>query len=174
MSVLKASNGKCYGKGDGGNDWNTTPYIWDKIIPYMPKNKMIWCPFYNDGYCKNYLEEKGFNVIHNDEDFWEVKPHYENVVVVDNPPYKTDKIKLKESIMLRFIENNTPFMLLLPSTTIQTKYFKEMSDKYGKFQLIIPKEKYNFEKVMGEKTKCLFYTLWICWNMDLAKDVIFL
>ena len=72
--------------------------------------------------------------------------------------------------MERLINLNKPFCLLLPSTSLQTKYFKELSDKHGGFQLLIPKEKYDYEKEEGVRTKCLFYTLWICWNMNFAKD----
>ena len=152
-------------------DWNTPSYVWDKIIPHIPKGKTVWCPFYNDGYAGEYLNKKEIDVIHNKEDFWET--HYDDVVVCDNPPYKVQGIiKVKGKIMERLIELNTPFMLLLPSTTIQTKYFKNLCDKYGKFQLIVPREKYDYEKFEGQRTKCLFYTLWVCWNIGLKDDFI--
>jgi hypothetical protein len=96
---------------------------------------------------------------------------YDEVVVIDNPPYKIPSIvKLKYKIMLRLIENKKPFMLLFPSTTIQTHYFKKLVDEYGNFQVIIPKEKYDFTKSDGTGGKCLFYTLWICWNMKFPQD----
>tara|TARA_R110000796_G_C14531602_1_gene431929 strand:+ start:1289 stop:1780 length:492 start_codon:yes stop_codon:yes gene_type:complete len=152
------------------NNWNTPSYVWDKIIPFIPKEKTIWLPFYNDGYSGKYLTEKGFNIIHNDNDFWESN---EGECCIDNPPYKIKGIvKLKLKIMERLISLNKPFCLLLPSTSLQTKYFKELSDRVGGFQLIIPREKYDYEKVEGVRTKCLFYTLWICWNMNLPKDYI--
>ena len=30
------------------NDWNTPKRVWDKIIPFMDKEKVYWLPFYND------------------------------------------------------------------------------------------------------------------------------
>jgi hypothetical protein len=150
-------------------DWNTPSMVWEKIIPHIPPDKQIWCPFYNDGYCKVYLEKQGINVIHNDEDFWNTM--YDDVIVVDNPPYKLPHIiKSKREIMLRLIRSDTPFMLLFPTTTIQTAYFKDLKDRYGHFQLCVPSQKYNFEKYEGDKSKCLFYTLWICWKMNLPND----
>ena len=152
------------------NNWNTPAYVWDKIIPYIPKDKKIWLPFFFEGYSGKYLTEKGFNVIHKEEDFWESN---EGDIVVDNPPYKIKGIvKIKLKIMERLISLNKPFCLLLPSTSLQTKYFKELSDKHGGFQLIIPREKYDYEKIVGVRTRCLFYTLWICWNMNFEKDYI--
>lgn len=153
------------------NDWNTTPYIWDKLMPHIPKDRDIWCPFYNDGTSGEYLAKQNLNVIHQPEDFWETM--YDDVVVVDNPPYRIPSIvKLKYKIMLRLCEAKIPFMLLFPSTTIQTHYFKKLEETYGKFQVIMPCEKYDFIKSDGSGGKCLFYTLWICWNMDLPKDLI--
>ena len=140
-------------------------------MPHIPKDKKIWCPFYNDGASGEYLASKGLNIIHQPEDFWETM--YDDVVVIDNPPYRISLIvKLKYKIMLRLLEHKKPFMLLFPSTTIQTHYFKKLVDEYGKFQIICPKEKYDFVKRDGTGGKCLFYTLWICWNMDLPKDFI--
>jgi len=153
------------------NDWNTPKKIWDLLLEnkLIPKDKKIWCPFYNDGFSGEYLASKGLNIIHKQEDFWETM--YDDVVVIDNPPYKISSIvKLKYKIMLRLIENKKPFMLLFPSTTIQTKYFKKLVDEYGNFQVVIPKEKYDFVKSDGTGGKCLFYTLWICWNMKLPND----
>lgn len=169
--VLKASNGKCYGAGAGDNDWNTPKPVWDKIAPLLDKKKQYWLPFYNDGYSGLCMRDNGFRTIEKDEDFW--KNMYDDVIVVDNPPYKVKGIPLlKKKIMERLCDNNIPFCLLFPSTVIQTKYFKELQEKYGKFQLIIPSEKIDFEKYEGHESKCLFYTLWVCWNMELPRDCV--
>jgi hypothetical protein len=153
------------------NDWNTTKYIWTKLLPHIPKDKIVWCPFYNKTapMCEKYLTELGFNVIHKDEDFWE---NNHGDCVIDNPPYKISGIvKLKEKIMIRLMELEKPFMLLFPASTIQTAFFLRLYEKGG-FQLIVPSEKYDFERYEGEKTRSMFYTVWICWNMNLPKDLI--
>ena len=148
------------------NEWNTPKYVWDKIIPFIPRDKTIWDPFYNDGSSGKYLTSKGFDIVHNDNDFWDSD---RGEIVITNPPYKLKYItKTKEQIMKRLIELDKPFMLLLPSTTIQTQYFKSLHNKH--FQLIIPQEKYDFERYEGDKTKCPFYTLWVCYKMGFEKD----
>jgi len=170
MSRLKASNGKCYGKGEVDNDWNTPKPVWDKIAPLLDKKKTIWLPFYNDGYSGLCLRDLGFSTIEKDEDFFQHM--YADVVVVDNPPYKIkDMPSLKKKIMERLCDNGIPFCLLLPTTVIQTKYCKELQEKYGKFQLIIPSYKIDYEKYEGHQSKCLFYTCWICWGMEFSNDV---
>lgn len=151
------------------SDWNTPDDAWDAILPFFPKDKTVWLPFYNDGYAGDYLADKGHSVIHRDEDFW-VSNHGE--CVIDNPPYKVKGIvKVKLKIMERLIKLNKPFCLLMPTTTIQTKYFKELSDTHGRFQLIIPSGKIDFVNNYKQNAKCLFYTLWVCWGMGFDSDV---
>ncbi len=160
MSYL---NTRRFGKD---NDWNTPSCVWEQIIDFIPREKKIWLPFYNDGYAGEYLTSKGFDIIHENIDFFE---NNKGDVVIDNPPYKDkNRVKVKEQIMKRLIELDKPFMLLMPSTTIQTQYFKNLHNEH--FQLLIPREKYNFEKFIGDKTKCPFYTLWICYKMGFDKD----
>jgi hypothetical protein len=127
------------------NDWNTPRSAWEEVFPLLDKTKRYWLPFYNDGYCGRIWEENGFDVIHQEEDFWDTM--YPETIVVDNPPYKVKGIvKVKEKIMLRLCRNNIPFCLLFPTTTIHTGYFKGLEDKYGKFQLIVPSRKIDYEK----------------------------
>jgi len=115
------------------------------VFPLLDKTKRYWLPFYNDGYCGKIWEQYGFDVIHQEEDFWETM--YPETIVVDNPPYKVKGIvKVKEKIMERLCENNIPFCLLFPTTTIHTGYFKGLEEKYGKFQLIVPSRKIDFER----------------------------
>ena len=153
------------------NDWNTPKPVWDKIAPLLDKDEMYWLPFFNDGYSGLCMRDNGFRTIEKDEDFW--NNMYDDVVVVDNPPYKIKGIpSIKRKIMERLCDNNIPFCLLFPTTTIQTKYFKELQEKYGKFQLIIPSEKIDFEKYEGHDSRSLFYTLWVCWRMDFPDDCI--
>jgi hypothetical protein len=42
----------------------TPKYAWENIKDLIPKNKIIWEPFYGDGKSGDYLKELGFNVIH--------------------------------------------------------------------------------------------------------------
>jgi hypothetical protein len=42
---------------------------WLRIKDYIPKDKIIWSPFYCDGKQKEYFKDMGFDIIHEDEDF---------------------------------------------------------------------------------------------------------
>ena len=97
--------------------------------------------------------------------------------VISNPPYHTPKGEknMKERIIDRLCSFNMPFCLLIPTTYLQTKSFKRMVDKYGKFQIIMPSTKIQFYQLDDnnkKKTqgKCSFYTCWFCWNMGFKHD----
>jgi|SRR6056300_8646 hypothetical protein len=148
------------------NDWNTPKYVWDIVMPYIPKDKQIWEAFYNDGSSGKYLTSKGYNVIHTDTDFFETDC---GEIIITNPPYKIKgMVKTKEKILKRLLELDKPFMLLLPTTTLQTQYFKSLHNIH--FQLLIPQTKYNFEKEEDKITRCPFYTLWVCYKMEFERD----
>ena len=70
------------------DDYMTPKYAWENIQQYIPKDKIIWEAFMGDGKSGKYLEELGFNVIHNDNDFFE---NNEGDIVVSNPPFSKSK-----------------------------------------------------------------------------------
>ena len=152
------------------NDYETPTTIYDDIKPFLPKDKIIWMPFYCSGRAKKWFDDNNFQTIHDTDNFW-----YSNKgeCIVDNPPYMIKGITLtKKKIITRLKSFNKPFMLLLPTTTLQTKYFKELFDK--DIQLLIPPGKYNFLKDGVLTYGCPFYTLWICWKMNFKKDINYL
>ncbi len=74
-----------YDKSKVNDDWETPKYVWEQIIEYIPKDKQIWCPFYYKG---NHTLKEFFDIIHNDEDFFE---NDRGDIVVDNPPFSIKK-----------------------------------------------------------------------------------
>jgi len=151
------------------DDYMTPKYAWENIKDYIPKDKIIWEAFMGDGKSGEYLKDLGFNVIHNDNDFFESN---EGDVIVSNPPFS----KAKE-ILMRLKELDKPFILILPSSKINTQYFRLFKNE---IQLIIPKKRIHFEKqINGEKPEgwrnaCNFDCFYYCYKMDLKKDIIWL
>ena len=111
------------------DDYMTPKYAWENIQHYIPKDKKIWEPFYGDGKSGSYLKELGFDVIHEPVDFFE---NNLGDVIVSNPPFS----KVKE-VMKRLLVLDKQFILILPSSKINTSYFREWKDK--NIQIIIPK-----------------------------------
>ena len=118
-----------------------------------------------DGKSGEYLRELGFQVIHEAIDFFE---NDLGDILISNPPYAK-----KKEVFSRLKELNKPFIMLVPTTVLHTKYFKD-TFKDETIQLIIPYKKRQFDKIGKEKQKdnCSFYTLYVCWKIGLSKDVI--
>jgi hypothetical protein len=151
------------------DDYMTPKYVWTDILQYIPQDKIIWEAFYGDGKSGQYLQELGYNVVHNKDDFFLSN---NGDIVVSNPPFS----KTKE-ILKRLIELNKPFILTLPSSKINTQYvrqlFKDQSSE--PLQLIIPKKRIQFIKDgIKLQNSCNFDCFYYCWKIDLPRDIIWL
>ncbi len=152
------------------DDYMTPKYAWEYIINYIPKDKIIWEAFYGDGKSGTYLEELGFNVIHKPVDFFE---NNLGDIIVSNPPFS----KVKE-ILLRLKEIDKPFILIMPSSKINTSYFRDWKDKH--LQIIIPRKRIHFEKLVNGKAPdnwknaCNFDCFYYCYKMNLPNDIVWL
>jgi hypothetical protein len=92
--------------GDCDRDnFETNKEGWELIRQYIPRDKTIWAPFYCDGKQKQYFEEMGYDIIHEDEDFF--KQEKKGDIIVDNPPFS----KFKE-VCERLKELDMPFIII--------------------------------------------------------------
>ena len=155
------------------DDYMTPKSAWENIKSYIPKDKLIWEAFYGDGASGNYLEELGFNVIHEQIDFFE---NNKGDIVVSNAPFS----KVPE-ILERLVELDKPFILIMPSSKINTQYFRKLfSNSKDPIQIIIPRKRIQFDKfvdgkkVENQKKACNFDCFYYCWKMNLERDIIWL
>ena len=152
------------------DDYMTPKYAWENIKQFIPKDKLIWEAFYGDGKSGNHLKELGFNVIHEEVDFFE---NDLGDIIVSNSPFS----KTKE-ILDRLLFLDKPFILILPSSKINTSYFRAWKDK--NLQIIIPRKRIHFVKhidgkqVENSKNACNFDCFYYCYKMDLPKDIVWL
>jgi len=152
------------------DDYMTPKYAWENIQQYIPKDKIIWEAFYGDGQSGTFLQELGFQTIHEPVDFFE---NNLGDIIVSNPPFS----KAKE-IMKRLLVLDKPFILILPVSKITTQYFKEWADK--NIQIIIPSKRIHFQKLVNGKVPenwknaCNFDCFYYCYKMDLPRSIIWL
>ena len=153
------------------NDYSTPDYGWDEIIKFIPKDKVIYEPFYLDGGSGNYLKSKGLNVIHKKIDFYEKAKELEYDYILSNPPFQDCK-----NLFIFLEELDKPFMLLLPTLKLHTNYVSNFF-KEKKTQIIIPRKRVHFtkyideKKVEGWKNGTAFDCVWICYKMNFEKDI---
>lgn len=152
------------------DDYMTPKYAWDDIQHIIPKDKVIWECFYGDGTSGKYLEELGFNVIHQNIDFFE---NDLGDINVSNPPFSKSK-----EVLTRLKKLNKPFIMIMPSSKINTQYCRALfSDCEDKLQIIIPKKRIHFEKLVDGKrpenwkNACNFDCFYYCWKIGLPRDI---
>tara|TARA_R110001632_G_scaffold105001_5_gene214195 strand:- start:2097 stop:2588 length:492 start_codon:yes stop_codon:yes gene_type:complete len=151
------------------DDWMTPRDAWENINHLIPKNKVIWEPFYGDGTSGEYLREMGHTVIHRDIDFFN---NDEGEIIVTNPPFT-----LKKQVLQRLKLLNKPFILLCPISMVSTAYYRELFSE--SCQLILPRRRIQFIKKnddgeMVSDGRCNFDCAYFCHRIDLANDIIFL
>jgi len=155
------------------DDYMTPKYAWENIKDYIPKDKLIWEAFYGDGKSGTFLHELGFNVIHEKVDFFE---NNLGDIVVSNPPFSQAK-----EILTRLKTLEKPFVLILPSSKINTQYARQLfSNSIDPIQIIIPRKRIQFEKQIEGKTpkdwknSCNFDCFYYCYKMGLKTDITWL
>lgn len=152
------------------DDYTTPKSAWENIKQYIPKDKVIWEAFYANGTSGTYLQELGFNVIHEPIDFFE---NDKGEILISNPPFS-----LVKEIMKRLLVLDKPFILILPSSKINTSYFREWRDK--KIQIIIPRKRIQFIKLVDgkvpekQKNACNFDCFYYCYKIGLPSDIVWL
>ena len=153
------------------DDYMTPKYAWGNISHLIPKDKILWECFYGDGKSGEYLKELGFNVIHKPVDFFE--SNYGDILV-SNPPYSMSK-----DVMKRLKELDKPFIMLMPSSKINTQYIRE-NYKNTELQIIIPRKRIHFLKLVDGKppdnwsNKCNFDCFYYCYKMGFENDITWL
>ena len=148
------------------DNYMTNQVDWERIKEYIPTDKQIWSPFYGDGKQKEYFADMGFDIIHNDEDFFE-NNHGECIIC--NPPFGK-----KKEILVRLKELGKPFILICPSMLLSYKYFQELYK--DDIQIIIPHKRINFKHINSEKRNYSppFASFYFCYKMNLPKDLLFI
>jgi hypothetical protein len=152
------------------DDWITPKSAWEDIKEYIPKDKVIWEAFYANGESGTILTEMGFNIIHENIDFF---LHDKGDIVISNPPFS-----LIPEVLKRLVQINKPFILIMPVSKINTQYFREIFNGNEEVQLIVPKKRIQFRKsvqgklVENQKSSCSFDCFYYCWKMNLSKDLI--
>ena len=140
---------------------------WERIKDYIPKDKKIWAPFYCDGKQKEYFKDMGFDIIHEDRDFFSYTPDHD--IVIDNPPFSK-----KKEILKRLKELDKPFILIAPSVLLCYKYFQ--TDFKDDLQIIVPFSRIKFKHLKSDNKNYTppYASFFFCYKMNLPKDLIFI
>ena len=155
-----------YKNSPNGDEQYTPQYAVLPILKYLPKGRIIWCPF--DTEHSEFviaLEENGFEVIHSHiktgQDFFEYEPAKWDIIV-SNPPFS-----IKQRIVERCLSFGKPFALLLTNLWLNSsapvRLFKEKE-----MQMLLFDKRIQFTK----KNAAYFSSSYFCYNV-LPKQIVF-
>jgi hypothetical protein len=149
------------------DNFETNQHGWELIREYIPRDKTIWAPFYCDGKQKQIFEDMGYDIIHEDEDFFK---NNKGDLIIDNPPFS----KFKE-VCERLKELDKPFIIIGFSRVLLLKWFTRLFKEY--LQVMIPFTRITFSEYGNDNNSKYtppFGTMYFCYKMNLPKDLIFL
>jgi hypothetical protein len=152
--------------------------VWENIKQFIPENKTIYDPFYGNGQSGIDLASVLPNnkIIHESVDFFIYKDIYKYDIIVSNPSFSNYKEILKALVVI-----NKPFIVVLPSSKINTQTFRNIfKDSQDNLQIIIPRKRIHFKKIVNGiepenwKNGCNFDCFYYCYKLNLQKDITWL
>ena len=163
---------KHQGKGKD-DEFYTFKETWESIQQYIPKDKVVWEAFSNNVEFEGqqYLKSICKDVITGTGDFFKCDVPICDCVI-SNPPFS-----IKKEVLERLKQLDKPFILILPTLALQTKYMKKLFGDTGDLQVIMPTNKIFFYKFNEDGTKkkydkLSYYCCFVCYKMNLPNDFI--
>ena len=165
--------GKCGlpAKQGSSNDFQTPPHALKPLLPYIPKDWVIWECAAGKGMLADEFRRLGYTVISTDilngRDFLKWQPDYHWDIIVTNPPYS-----IKQKFLQRCYDLGKPFALLLPLTTFETGKRQALFKRYG-VEVVFFDKRINFITPSGEGGGSWFATAWFTNGLNLGKQLTF-
>ena len=153
------------------DDYYTKKSTWELITPYISKDKKIWefCLLNSNEQSKVDLQALGYNVV-GDKTIDFLINNLDADILVSNIPFSTE-IKIK--IMQRLVELDKPFIFIMNSLNLFTKYFKQIFGNKN-IQIIYPTHKIHYYKFikgkLEENYKTSFYSVFVSYKL-IEKDL---
>lgn len=148
---------------NSGNDEFYTPvYAIEPLVKYVPKGRIIWCPFdTEDSLIVKRFRKAGFEVnashIITGHDFFETEPM--GNVVISNPPYS-----LKGKVFQRLFDLHLPFAMLVGVVGLFESQARFNMFKDEQFEIMWLSKRIAYFKSYAEQKPSLnppFSSVWI-------------
>lgn len=164
---MSSSRGILYSKGKN-DECTTLAYGVKPILKYIPKAKIVWCPF--DTPQSEFVKlisrqnEVVYSHIIQGQDFYKYEPRKYDLIV-SNPPF-TDK----RLIFQRALELGKPFALLMTNTWLNDSAPKQLFKNHD-LQLLMFDKRMLYENNGVVQNKITFSSSYYCYNF-LPKQII--
>ena len=155
--------------------------VWEVVSHLLPKEGVVWEACMKDAVqskSPDILAELGCKVVFDtsiDCLTHEPEQHYDSIVT--NIPFSN---VLKKQILQRFVELDKPFLIIMNSMNIYTKYIREIfGENLKHLQVIQPYGKLQFIELMEDqslkrKNNCSFYCVFLAYKMNLKNEDLWL
>ena len=153
------------------NDFQTPPEAIEPLLPYIPKDWIVWECAYGEGFMVKAFQNKGYKVVSSDiltgGDFLIGEPDQYDCIIT-NPPYS-----IKQKFLERCYQIGKPFALLLPLTTFETQKRQNLFKTYGLEVIFLP-TRINFKTPSGKGSGAWFAVAWFTNGLKIGKEINFL
>jgi|TARA_R110002033_G_scaffold125732_2_gene167799 hypothetical protein len=152
------------------DDFYTRKQAWEQITPFISNDKTIYefCLLNSNEQSKKYWIELGYKVIGNKTiDFLKDNVEEEQAdILVSNIPFSSE---IKKKMLIKLVELDKPFIIIMNSLNLFTKYFKEIF-KDKDIYFIYPSSKIHYDKyqnntLMETKNNTSFYSIYVCYKV---------
>jgi len=148
------------------DNYYTCKETWEKIDSFIPKNKVLWEPFYGDGKSGEFLRDLGCKkVIHSQTDFFDLETRPDFDCIITNCPFS---LRLRVFQELKKIDK--PFIMIMMPSVLSCKWFLDIVGD-ADLQLIIPKKRVKFYSGDQKNYSPNGGTFYFCWKMGYSKDL---
>lgn len=158
-----------------GRDYcQSPPYAILPILPYLPKDKIIWEPANGEGYLKQSMVDNGLDVVSSclltGQDFFDYEPEAWDIIVT-NPPWSRAQEWIERCFLL-----GKPFALLLKTEILGNKGIQALAQKFSGFELVFPESRINYKMpVRGwEADGAPFNSNWYTFGLGIGRALTFL
>lgn len=156
-------------RSSSSDDFYTPDWAIEILEPYIKKDWKIWECCAGTGNIVRFFKEREFDIFGTDlktgEDFL-VSNREDFGCIITNPPFS-----LKDKFLEKCYSYKKPFAMLLPLTALEGKFRQSLYRKHG-VQVILFDKRVNYQGHNGDNG-CWFPSCWICFNMELPRDLNF-
>ena len=159
------------------DDYYTTEETWRLIGDIIPKDKTIWeaCMLNSD---KSNSPQILKSIVGHDNVYYDTKldileGSIGSDIIITNIPFET---QIKKKILARLVELDRPFIIIMNSTNLFSKYMRQIfGENIKDIQIITPSTKIHYEKLLdnGEleiKKNTSFYSVFVAYKMNLNPE----
>jgi hypothetical protein len=159
------------------DDYYTTEDTWRMIEHLIPKDKTIWeaCMLNSS---KSNSPQILKNIVGHDNVYYDtsldiLEGSIGSDIIITNIPFETN---IKKKILQRLVELDRPFIIIMNSCNMFSKYLRNIfKDNIKHLQIITPGTKIHYAKLLEDgtleyKKNTSFYSVFVAYKMNLSTE----